>query len=204
MPRSVFVLTPYAGEPMDRLERSLDSVVGADCVWGTHGSLPKTINALAAEAISKGATHLCWLSTGDTLHRARFDRELPELTGQCCLVDVHRPDGVMTLPDTSKDWRRLMYMDNQICGTGMVVPVLTWEELGGFDERLTYCSDWEFTLRLQHTYGWWLVEEVLATAHEYEDGMTRSAQMDTVKARARHRDRGKVAGRAFRMRKYGC
>lgn len=196
----VWVVIPYNHEPEHRLDTSRDSAAdaGARVTVTSGGTLPQNINDAARHAIERGATHVCWLSTGDTLHPGRFKHALPTDKGQCCLVDVHRQGEVVTLPNLDTDWQRLMYTDNQFCGSGMVVPAHVWDAVGGFDESLTYCSDWDFAVRVQHEFGWECVPEVLATAHEYADGMTRTADESV-----RQADRARVSAMANRLRKYG-
>lgn len=196
----VWVVIPYNGEGKERLDLARDSAAdaGAKHTVTGGGSLPENINDAAGYAIDWGATHICWLSTGDTLHPDRFKHELPTDKGQCCLVDVHSRGAI--IPDPGTDWQRGIYTDNQFCGSGMVVPVHIWDAVGGFDESLTYCSDWDFALKVQHMFGWECVPEVLAYANEYEDGLSKSAERDTEKRRVRARDRAIVAKRARDLR----
>ena len=198
---SVWVIVPYANEPIERLDATIDSasVALGGSKWMVsfdHGYwLPDTLNRGVRRAIEAKATHVCWLSTGDTLHPDRFKHPLPRDKGQCCLVEVESRGVVM--PDLETDWQQLIYTDNQFCGSGMIVPVHVWDAVGGFDEGLQYCSDWDFAVRVQHQFGWECVgDTVLATANEYEDGLTKMAD-----PRVRNRDRARVAKMANRLSK---
>ncbi len=227
-PVSLFVVIPYAGEATTRLVRTVESALesmfvgdvesGAVLViadgcgvpewalrapiqWAMKGKsgLPGTINFGAGFALAPhlNTTHICWLSTGDTLHRDRFKHPLPTDKGQCCQVRVESR-GVV-LPDLGTNWQQGLYRDNQFCGSGMVVPVSVWDAVGGFDEGLTYCSDWDFAVRVQHRFGWECVgDTVLATANEYPDGLTRRAVR-----KDRDRDRAMVKRLATRLGKLG-
>ncbi len=186
-------------ERLDRTVASIDIAHGAQRfvqVDRERAGLPQTINRAVRSAKKAGATHVCWVSTGDTLHPERFSQRylLPDDKGQCCLVRVESRGNVM--PDLKTDWQRAIYTDNQFCGTGMVVPVHVWDAVGGFNEALTYCSDWDFAVRVQHQFGWECVPELLATANEYEDGLTKGADLAH-----RQRDRATVARMARGLRK---
>lgn len=199
MTEKLWVLCPYHKEPRERILTTLRSAcdaAGPNSVSSINGKygLPEALNRGVRSAKKHGATHVCWLSTGDTLDMRRFDYALPTSRGQCCRVYVESRGEVF--PDLDTDWQGRMYEDNTFCGSGMVVPVGVWEAVGGFDERLTYCSDWDFAVRVQHRAGWECVEgPVLATANEYEDGLTRGADVAH-----RTRDRATVAKMARRLR----
>lgn len=198
MSDSVWVVIPYAGEPQDRLDETYTSARLAHPIGGSIMVVDDMERKGLARALNWGRrscevhgnpTHICWLSTGDTLHPDRFAHPLPTTRGQCCQVYVQSRDAI--IPTLYAGWQKRIYRDNQFCGSGMIVPVHIWDAVGGFDESLTYCSDWDFAVRVQHQFGWDCVPEVLATANEYPDGMTATADK-----KVRQRDMGVVKARA--------
>ncbi|HEX8168848.1 MAG TPA: glycosyltransferase family 2 protein [Beijerinckiaceae bacterium] len=52
-----------------------------------------------------------------------------------------------------------------------------WNRVGGLDERLKYCMDWDIILRVADLFPTVLIEEFLAVTREYDDTKTASGGM---------------------------
>lgn len=194
----VHVCIPYNGEPLERLDMTWQSAiaVGPAMVHVANDyrhSLPHTLNRAAMRACETGATHIMWLSAGDVLLPNRLLTPPPDDRGEFCLVRVHSRGKV--IPDPEEYEPGKLYGDNQFCLTGAIVPAHIWQELGGLDEDLTYCSDWDLAVRVQHLCGWRMVPIVCAEATEYEEGLSKGA--DHV---IRNRDRARVSKMARELR----
>lgn len=217
---TVSVLIPYAGEPLGRLDRTVKSALNClpdeVIVYGdgvhpvlfpeldrevrvgscdTNQGLPHALNSARGMAKS---THVMWVSTGDSVDSGRLMHLPPDEKGQFCgcYIESRR----LTLP-MFEDWHVKLWEDNQFCGSGMIVPVTVWDAVGGFDERLRYCSDWHFAVKVHAYCGWEYVDQVLATANEYEGGLT-DLGMGVDKER-READRRWVNTEARAMKKGG-
>jgi hypothetical protein len=53
-----------------------------------------------------------------------------------------------------------------------------WERVGGLNERLKYCMDWDVILRVADLFPVVLIDEFLATTREYDDTKTASGGME--------------------------
>lgn len=185
-----------------------------ECKVGrTHQNLglPHTINR-ARELVSSTVTHVMWLSTGDTVDSNRLKFCPPPDKGQFCRV--HIKSMKKAIPEPGWDWEAMMWRDNSFCGSGSIVPVRVWDAVGGFQEMrkrfiherkfakdrtlipIRYCSDWNFAVRVQAHCGWEMVPHVLATANEYPDGLSKTADPGK-----RHADKAAVARLAKELRR---
>lgn len=195
---SVWIVIPNAGEPAPLLERTLAS---AEAVYGaagayisTGGTLPENLNRGALYAFAQGATHIMWLSTGDTVRAERLSGNVPMDMGQFCLA---RLNGRGVYPDPEEYEGESVYTDNQFCLSGAVIPRMVWEGIGGMDESLVYCSDWDLAMRVQWYAGWEMLPIVYVDAWEYPGGLTDKGRSDP----RRRADRARVSKMARRMRK---
>lgn len=196
IPVKVWICIPYAGEPLPRLERTVLSAnacrpAGVHVERDRHKSLPRTLNAAVRVAIGQGASHVMWLSTGDTVRDGRLISNPPQDKGEFVLA---RLNGGGFYPCPEEYEPKQLYTDNQFCLSGAIVPVHVWQAIGGMDESLTYCSDWDLALRVHQHCGWVMLPIVYVDAWEYDGGLTRGAD-----ARARHRDRARVCKLARRL-----
>lgn len=187
----VWICIPYAGEPVERLDMTIASAhackpAGVYVQRDRHRSLPKTLNEAARQAIALGATHIMWLSTGDTVRPTRLQTPPPMDKGEFTLTWLESRG--CTYPDPEEYKAQDVYKDNQFCLSGAIVPVPVWEKLEGLDESLTYCSDWELAVRVEALCGWVMLPIVLVVACEYEDGLTKGADV-----RVRQQDRSRVS-----------
>lgn len=171
--------------------------------------LPHAINR-ARELAS--CTHVMWVSTGDTVDSRRLMFPSPPDRGQFCRV--HIKSMKKAIPEPGWDWEPMMWRDNSFCGSGSIVPTLVWDAVGGFQEmrdrfvherkfakdkskiEIRYCSDWNFAVRVQAHCGWEMVPHVLATANEYPDGLSKTADLSK-----RHADKAAVARLAKKLRR---
>lgn len=190
VPVKVWICIPYAGEPQERLWATVEAAnacnpAGVHVERDRHRSLPKTLNSAVRSVIGAGATHVMWLSTGDTVRSARLNLPPPANKGEFCLALLN---GERLYPDPETYDHRKTYRDNQFCLSGAIVPVHVWQSIGGMDENLTYCSDWDLAMRVEHHCGWHMIPISYVSAWEYEGGLTKGAE-----PRDRNRDRARVS-----------
>lgn len=55
-----------------------------------------------------------------------------------------------------------------------------WQEVGGLDEQLRFCMDWDIFIRIAARYPCVLINEFLGVSREYEETKTRSGKMERV------------------------
>ncbi len=55
-----------------------------------------------------------------------------------------------------------------------------WQQVGGLDEGLRYCMDWDIFIRIARRYPCVLINEFLGVSREYEDTKTRSGKLERV------------------------
>jgi hypothetical protein len=55
-----------------------------------------------------------------------------------------------------------------------------WQRVGGLDEQLRFCMDWDIFIRIAALYPCVLVNEFLGVSREYEETKTRSGKMERV------------------------
>ncbi len=195
---SIWFVIPYGGEAEWRLEASKESAAAAGAPWVVYQDTERKGSAYAMNrgievAVAQGATHIARLDCGDTVSARRLECELPRDKGQFCLTHVPERYEVIGQGD---EWDGRIWFDNQFCASSTIVPVDVWRGVGGYDESLYYCSDWDYHVRVHHAYGWVQWPHNLAVAHEYPDGLTQGADPNE-----RHRCRGLVARRANWLRK---
>jgi glycosyltransferase involved in cell wall biosynthesis len=53
-----------------------------------------------------------------------------------------------------------------------------WQEVGGLDEQLRFCMDWDIFIRIAARHPCVLINEFLGVSREYEETKTRSGKMD--------------------------
>lgn len=133
---------------------------------------------------------VCWLSCGDTMHSNKLECQLAAMDESGGRASFHsyvrRSTGALIEP--AGDWRRRIYADNQFSGSTIMVARDLLEELGGFDESLRWCQDWDLAVRIEASSGWLRVPHCLGTG----DGVPRhSASGDNTQRRSA--DRAKVA-----------
>lgn len=217
MAHTLFVI-PYAGESVTRLAETVQSasaalraaqdVSGGVMVVGDGEPVPEVdamrftcskrgvagvLNFGAQIAIEYGATHIARLDTGDTVHEFRLMQPLPDNKGQFCGAYV--PQRRQHIGNSGK-WAQRIWSDNQFCASSTIVPAAVWIAVQGYDETLTYCSDWDFHVRVHAAVGWVKVPQLLCVANEYADGLTARADKGE-----RRRCQARVANRAREMRR---
>ena len=77
-----------------------------------------------------------------------------------------------------KDDPTLVFSDNVPCRSTTMVLTQVARDIGGFDESLPYCQDWDFNARVQLYCGWHRVPNVLASIEDLDTGHTRTADGD--------------------------
>jgi GT2 family glycosyltransferase len=55
-----------------------------------------------------------------------------------------------------------------------------WQKVGGLDEQLRYCMDWDIFIRIADLYPCVLINEFLGVSREYEETKTRSGKLERV------------------------
>jgi hypothetical protein len=126
---------------------------------------------------------VCRLDAGDTMHTDKLERQVA-LGAPASFHDYRdtvRGCDVVTAPNWS--WR--VFTDNQFCGSTLMVTRDTWQTVGGFDEHLRWCVDWDFAGRVQAEVGWQYMPGVFGTAAQYPGG--HSDRGANTPARARDR-----------------
>jgi glycosyltransferase involved in cell wall biosynthesis len=216
----VTVLVPVWNEPAGRIRSAVVSSIfaGADQVVvvddGSAEPVELPIGATGftelalirqehrgiAAALNRGreaarGKHLCWLSCGDAMTGHKLTEQLAFMgvTGARASFHDYRVAG--GVHRVAPDWRQRIWTDNQFSLSTMMVEGETWDFVGGFDESLTWCSDWDFACRVEASTGWWYLPLVLGEAYEHADGHTARAMADPELAAARGRDRATVSKR---------
>lgn len=144
------------------------------------------MNLGAAEALRSGAITLCRLDVGDRFLPDAKRRQL-DLTGThralCSWhIDAVENKAYRPLPH----WRKSIYWDGAFCIDTIAVSADLWREVGGFDESLRYCDDWDFTMRVHAVEPWHMVEEDTCEAGAFPDGHTKRADADPIKRQIKH------------------
>jgi glycosyltransferase involved in cell wall biosynthesis len=89
---------------------------------------------------------------------AQFAHSISERTGE-----VTRP---------SPKWWAAVYRDGQWSSSTTVFTREAFELVGGYDESLPHCDDWDFDVRVQHHVGWTEFAEVTGTATTWPGGVS--------------------------------
>jgi GT2 family glycosyltransferase len=55
-----------------------------------------------------------------------------------------------------------------------------WQKVGGLDEQLRFCMDWDIFIRIARQYPCVLINEFLGVSREYEETKTRSGKLERV------------------------
>lgn len=208
---SVTVVIPYYREPLERLQRSVDGVL--DLGWtplvvdDSAGAAPppheigctvivhysnRGCAAARNTGIRAAETDLvAVLDCGDVFHETKarqLDLDAPATFSYALLGDVcSRP--------FYNDWRLGIYRDNQWSASTTVFARDVWEAVGGYDESLRYCDDWDFHMRVQHAIGWKEFPVVTGEVFTYPGGLS-----DPSRQSAREVERSLVFGRGRLLR----
>ena len=209
--REVTVVIPAFNAPWEEVNRSATSamVAGAtEIVVVDDGSSPplkpvKHVRNLRLDrnrGISAALNHgisnstgawVCWLSAGDTMDRRKIRMQLHHTTGLASFHDYVRESTGETVRPI-EDWAGRIYSDNQFSGSTIMVSREVLCTMGGFDESLRWCQDWDMAVRIQSTVGWQYIDKVLGTG----SGVPGHSAVSGGRAKQRWADRVKVADRA--------
>jgi hypothetical protein len=143
------------------------------------------------------ASHLSWLSCGDTISRDKLGRSLAFMRDTDARAVFHNYHDVKTrtLVMPRPDWKQKVWRDNQFCLGMCLLEAQVWDAVDGFDEELEWCLDWDFACKVQDYCGWHHLNECLGMAGEYVDGHTERAKRDECLNAQRNACRAKVSRR---------
>ena len=144
--------------------------------------LALTENRGPAGAINAGIRHLEHVIPGDPLI-ARLDcgdvlTEERELQVYLMLERGDVPATFSLYFDPTKGkviaphrpWANGVYTDNMFAASTTVFRRSVWEQVGGYDESLRWCDDWDFAMKVQKAVGWRRCDEVTAHAAQFPGG----------------------------------
>jgi glycosyltransferase involved in cell wall biosynthesis len=212
----VAVLVPVYNEPPGRIAPAIDSALAAgadEVIVIDDGSTEPPVLSPCARVRVYGQRHrgigaalnlgrsrtraplLCWLSCGDTMYAGKIERQVAfiQRTGaRAVFHDYLSPDGPVV---ANPRWATRLWTDNQFSLSTMMLWATAWDAVGGFDDELRWCTDWDFACRVHQRIGWHYLPELLGTAVEHYDGHTQTALRDPRLAALRSQDRARVATR---------
>lgn len=214
---SVSVIIPVFNERSERLEPSIHSALlaGADevvviddgsaaCPATGHSPLVSVYrqpHAGISAALNHGRRRasgdlLCWLSAGDLMDHDKIRRQRRAMLASAAGACFHDYRNGVRDVTTSRDWASRLWYDNQFCLSTMMIRADVWDRVGGFDESLQWCVDWDFACRVQARGGGWrYLAQNLGFAAEFDDGHTARAMADERLRAARYADRATVSRR---------
>lgn len=190
----VTVIIPHYNEPLLRLiltVLSAQKAGAAEIVVVDDGSdTPPTTVAVRlvqqkhrgiAAALNLGLActqqpRVCWLSVGDLMHPDKLGQQIDANAPATWHDYVDLTTGANRVADPN--WRVRLWYDNQFCLSTAMVSRAVIDRIGGWDERLRYCVDWDFALRVEQYAGWARLDGVWGSAAEYLDGHTQRGQSD--------------------------
>lgn len=219
----VVVIIPCYREQLERVARTVDSaravrnvtrviVIDDGCAAAELDTLDCEVvhldhNRGCSGALNAGMAQLskddiaCRLDVGDVFYAEPKARQIDVvLSGQHpCSSSPHFDPvagSVWTPPDR---WRRHIFSDSVFTGCTNVYRRWVCDEVGGHDESLRYCGDWDFSMKVEFYVGWHMHAEPTCDAGMYPDGFSARAQQSPITAKRRIDDRSRVfeRGRAF-------
>lgn len=201
----VTVIIPCFDEPALRLTRTVLSVLKAgadDVVVVDDGSDTPPVPPFAVRlvqqehkgisaAINLGVTlakhaHICWLGVGDLMHPDRLATQMAVDAPAQFHDYTNLVDGKDAIAATG--WRSRLWYCNQFSLSTTMVTREVIDAVGGRDESLQYCHDWDFALRVELAYGWTRIGGVWTAAAQYPGGHSDRGQKDP----RRRKDRVRV------------
>jgi glycosyltransferase involved in cell wall biosynthesis len=161
------------------------------------------VSAAMNEAIAtvEGDPLIARLEVGDEFTDAKDDMLRAMGTGVRAAfswyADTATPDRAVRRP--LPNWRTRIYTDNMFSAPTTVYRASVWREVGGYDESLRYCDDWDFAMRVQHAVGWIEYGGATALCGQLPGGWSDQARTDPAKAKRRDAERRAVylRGRAL-------
>lgn len=210
----IAAVVPYAGEPVDVLNATLQScgnfaefaVIAVDGapldeseidadgftvhvhrIPGRRGC-PAAMNAGVRAAEHLGATRIGRCDTGDEWRAGM--REVLRDTAPAAFGCSQYPVLIY--------WDTRLWADNQFQASCTAFDVDVWRGVGGYDESLRFADDWDFAIKVQSRVGW---EYVPGSMAAIVDASGVSAPGDRDKERQRAHDHAIVARRAQRARR---
>jgi glycosyltransferase involved in cell wall biosynthesis len=195
----VAVIVPCFREPFERVLRTVESalpigrviVVDDGCHDAALDALPCEVihlseNGGCSRALNAGIEALpesaivCRLDVGDAFYPEAKARQIAALT---CSSSPHFDPVSGLVMSPPANWRCRIYTDCVFTGCTNVYPKAIWREVGGHDESLRYCADWDFSMKVQHHAGWRIHDEVTCEAGQHAGGLTDRGQSDPRRAR---------------------
>jgi glycosyltransferase involved in cell wall biosynthesis len=93
----------------------------------------------------------------------------------------------------ASNWQSRIYTDSQFAASASVFNKAVWCGVGGYDESLSWCDDWDFAVKVQAHYGWHYYPHVTADVACHPGGITDRGAQNNV---ARQKDRAEVVKRS--------
>ena len=164
-----------------------------------------------AGAINAGIRHLEHFITGDPLV-ARLDCGdlLTEGRGvQVGLMLDHGLEATFSpyfdptkgaVIQPHRPWETGVFTDNMFAASTTVYRRSVWERVGGYDESLRWCDDWDFAMKVQRAIGWEKVDIVTTHAAQFPGGHSDVAGEAAARRSA---ERKVVHGRGLRLKRGG-
>lgn len=156
------------------------------------------ISAAVNEGFRQASTPLVgWLSVGDLYAKEKLSVQVARMRDERAhasftdYIDASSGEYRQTNPD----WSSRIWTDNQFSMSTALLHRGVWRDVGGLDENLQWCQDWEFACKVQAHCGWLHIAEALMTGAVAAPGR-HSYRGDHGAGRDRkQRDRCRVAKR---------
>jgi glycosyltransferase involved in cell wall biosynthesis len=195
----VATIVPCYREPLERVRRTVESalqfgrviVVDDGCGDATLDALPCDVlhlpdNGGCSAALNAGISLLhdddiaMRLDVGDVFYAQAKERQIQAVTsgGALCSSSPHFDPVSGTEMHPPPNWQRRIYADCVFTGCTNVYRVSVWRDVGGHDETLRYCADWDFSMKVQHHVGWHMHDEPTCEAGQHAGGLTDRGQRD--------------------------
>lgn len=196
----VAVVIPCYREAIDRVARTVESAravsnvnrivvvddgcanleldgIGVDVVRladnrGCSAALNAGIESLPDDAIA------CRLDVGDEFFADAKARQIDVVlsgTARCSSSPHFDPVSGETWIVPAR-WRHDIYRDSVFTGCTNVYRKDVWLQVGGHDESLRYCGDWDFSMKVQHAVGWHMHDEATCSAGMFPDGFSARSE----------------------------
>jgi glycosyltransferase involved in cell wall biosynthesis len=212
----ITAIIPCKDEREDRLMMAVDSAAAVcdEVIVCDDGStvpvvidMPKVRVVRNAKALGPPAACNVAADAATGLYLARLDCGDKFFMSKREQIVAHLQDGIqasfsVTVCEktgikygTNPQWQTKLYSDNVFAASSTIISRALFKAVGGYDESLRYCDDWDFHVRVQAEHGWHPVLILSGTSTQWDGGHT-DLWNDEQKIKRWSSDHAKVAGRA--------
>lgn len=159
-----------------------------------------------AAAANTAAAHciglfLARLDCGDRFYMSKREQLLSHEQANCQASFSLTVDERTGQPrPLNPQWANKIWSDNQFTASSTIISRALFNAVGGYDETLRYCDDWDFAVRVQAHYRWTPILIVSGTATQWDGGHS-ALWNDTTKVKRWSLDHARVATRARELRR---